>query len=99
VQRVLRAEGERLRAEMRSVIREDCALRDLLAKLPEKRARVKALTDERDGLAKQVPPAGTLAEKKLRDDCRPSAPRSRRFSSELRQRSRICSAWPTSGLD
>jgi len=64
----VRSEGERLRAEVEAVIRDECALRDLLAKLPDKRARVKKLTEERDGLTKQIPPAATPEEKKLLED-------------------------------
>jgi ABC-type lipoprotein export system ATPase subunit len=64
----VRAEGERLRAEIHSVIRDECTLRDLLAKQPEKTARVKSLKQERDGLAKQMPPAATPEEKKILED-------------------------------
>ncbi len=61
----IRDEGNRLRGEMQSIIREECTLRDLIAKLPEKRTRVKTLTVERDGLIKQLPPPATPAEAKM----------------------------------
>lgn len=64
----VRFEGKRLRAEVEEVIRDEWALRALLAKLPDKRARVKTLTEERDGLIKQMPPAATTEEKKLLED-------------------------------
>ncbi len=64
----VRSEGERLRAEIQLVIREECSVRDLVAKLPEKQTRLKTLNEERIGLAKQMPKAATAAEKKVLDD-------------------------------
>lgn len=61
----IRNEGERLRADVRLIIREECALRDLLGKLPEKQTRLKTLSTEREGLAKQLPPPTSPAEVKL----------------------------------
>lgn len=64
----IRNEGERLRAEVQSIIREECALRDLLGKLPEKRTRLASLTTEREGLTKQLPQAASPEEAKLLKD-------------------------------
>lgn len=61
----IRNEGERLHAEVQSIIREECALRDLLGKLPEKRTRLTSLTTEREGLTKQLPPPASPEEAKL----------------------------------
>lgn len=64
----VRSEGDRLRDEVQSVIREECALRDLLAKLPEKKTRMKTLNEEREGLVKQMPAAASPEEKKLLEE-------------------------------
>ena len=64
----IRAEGDRLRDEVIRLIREECALRDNAAKLPDKRARIKTLTEERAGLVKQMPQAGAAEEAKLQAD-------------------------------
>lgn len=61
----VREEGNRLRLEINSIIRDECSLRDLLKKLPEKRARVRTLIAEREGLAKQLPPPATPEEAKV----------------------------------
>lgn len=61
----IRNEGERLRTEVQSIIREECALRDLLGKLPEKRTRLASLSTEREGLTKQLPPPASPEEAKL----------------------------------
>lgn len=58
----IRDEGNRLRSEMMTLIREECVLRENRAKLKEKEARIKTLTEERDGLAKQLPTATTPEE-------------------------------------
>lgn len=63
-----RAEAERLRLEVERLIREECVLRDNAAKVPEKRNRIKALTQERDGLNKQIPAAATPQEAQLQAD-------------------------------
>lgn len=64
----IREEGNRLRDGIASIIREECALRDQKAKLPEKSARAKKLRDERDGLVKQLPKPATAEEKKAQDE-------------------------------
>ena len=64
----IRKEGERLHSEVQTIIREECAVRDLVGKLPEKRARVKTLTIECDGLAKQLSPPATKEEAKVIED-------------------------------
>lgn len=58
----IRAEGIRLRDEVTSLIREECALRDNAARIPEKQTRIKTLTDERAGLLKQLPQAVSVEE-------------------------------------
>jgi energy-coupling factor transporter ATP-binding protein EcfA2 len=55
-------EGERLRAEIMRLIREECALRDNATKLPEKKARIKTLTEECNKLSKQMPTAANEEE-------------------------------------
>ncbi len=62
------AEGLRLRDEIIRLIREECTLRDNTAKLPEKRGRIKSLTEERAGLAKQMPQAASPEEAKVQTD-------------------------------
>ena len=47
------------------LIREECALRDSAAKLPDKKARIKTLTEERAGLVKQLPQAASAQEAKV----------------------------------
>jgi hypothetical protein len=64
----IRAESERLRQDVGRLIREERALRDNAAKLPDKRNRIKALTEERDGLVKQMPKAANEAEAKMQAD-------------------------------
>jgi hypothetical protein len=64
----VRNEGERLRAEVQMVIREECAVRDLVQKLPEKRTRLKTLKEERGGLEKQMPKPATDVEKKVLEE-------------------------------
>ena len=63
-----RAEGGRLREDVIRLIREECALRDSADKLPEKKAGIKVLTDERIGLAKQLPKAASVEEAKIQAD-------------------------------
>jgi len=60
----IRAEADRLREDVMRLIREECALRENAGKLPEKKARIKALTEERAGLVKQIPEA--LSEEEAR---------------------------------
>lgn len=64
----IREEADRLRLEITSVIRDECGLRDLLKKLPEKRTRVKTLLTEQDGLTKQMPKSATPEEEQLLKD-------------------------------
>ena len=64
----IRAEGQRLRDEVVRLIREECSLRDNVAKLGEKKARTKALSEERAGLVKQIPKAASEEEVKLQAD-------------------------------
>jgi hypothetical protein len=61
----IRAEGERLKAEIQSIIHEECGLRDTIAKVPDKRTRLKTLQIEREGLEKQMPPAISLEDAEL----------------------------------
>jgi ABC-type cobalamin/Fe3+-siderophores transport system ATPase subunit len=64
----VRAEGDRLRDDVIRLIREECDLRDSIAKLPEKQSRIKTLTEERDGLVKQLPKAASPEEARLQKD-------------------------------
>ena len=64
----IRAESSRLRHEVARLISEECTLRDNAAKLPEKRNRIKALTDERDGLVKQMPKPASAEEARMQAD-------------------------------
>ena len=64
----IRSEGQRLRDEVVRLIREECSLRDNADKLQEKRARIKTLTEERDGLVKQIPKPASEEEAKLQAD-------------------------------
>lgn len=61
-------EGERLKGEIEAIIREEFTRRDLVGKLGEKKDREMALTTERDGLIKQIPPAASPEEAKLLKD-------------------------------
>jgi AAA15 family ATPase/GTPase len=61
----IKDEGDRLRADIIRLIREECSLRDAAHKLAEKKERIKALTKERDGLAKQVPQAASPEEARI----------------------------------
>lgn len=64
----IRAEADRLREEVIRLIREECALRENAGKLPEKNARIKTLTEEREGLVKQLPKPASEAEEKLQQE-------------------------------
>jgi len=59
------AEGERLKGEIETIIREEFSRRDLVGKLGEKQARETALATERDGLVKQIPTPASPEEAKL----------------------------------
>ena len=62
-----RAEGERLREDIKRLIREDCDLRDKAEKLTEKKSKIETLEDERKGLERQLPKATTEEEKKAQE--------------------------------
>ena len=64
----IRSEGQRLRDEVVRLIREECSLRENAAKLQEKKARTKTLTEERAGLVKQMPQPASEEEAKLQAD-------------------------------
>ncbi len=64
----IRSEGQRLRDEVVRLIREECTLRENAAKLQEKKARIKTLTEERAGLGKQMPQPASEEEAKLQAD-------------------------------
>lgn len=61
----IREEGNRLRADIDRLIREEYALRDNAAKLIAKKARIRSLTDERTGLQKQLPAAASPEEARV----------------------------------
>lgn len=63
-----RTEGNRLREDVTRLIKEECDLRDNAAKVPEKKARIKALTEERNGLIKQIPKAASREEARIQKD-------------------------------
>ena len=64
----IRVEADRLSDEVAGLIREECALRDNAAKVPEKNARIKTLTEERIGLEKQLPKPATEEEAKIQTE-------------------------------
>ena len=64
----IREEGDRLRQDVARLIREECELRDNARKLPDKKNRILMLTQERDGLAKQIPPPATEEERLRQED-------------------------------
>ncbi len=64
----IREEGDRLRADIDRLIREEYALRDNAAKLDAKKARIRALTAERAGLRKQLPAAVTREEEEIQQE-------------------------------
>lgn len=61
-------ESGRLKNVIGTIIRHEFALRDLIAKLPEKEARLKTLAAEKDGLTKQLPAPASAAEAQLLQD-------------------------------
>ena len=61
-------EGARLREDVARLILEECALRDNARKLREKSNRIKTLTQEREGLAKQIPPPVNEEERRRQED-------------------------------
>lgn len=61
-------EGNRLRADIDRLIREEYALRDNAAKLDAKKARIRSLTDERTGLRKQLPKAASREEEQVQQE-------------------------------
>ena len=64
----IRAEGDRLRAEIVRLIREECTLRSIRGKLGEKKERMRTLTKEREGLLKQLPQASSPQEARIQQD-------------------------------
>lgn len=64
----IRAESERLRADVIRLIREECSLNDNAKKLEEKKARIKTLQEEETGLLKQMPTAASPEEQKAQAD-------------------------------
>lgn len=62
------AEGNRLRADIDSLIREEYALRENAVKLNAKKARIRSLTDEQAGLRKQLPAAVSREEEQVRQE-------------------------------
>jgi energy-coupling factor transporter ATP-binding protein EcfA2 len=64
----IREDGNRLREDVMRFIREECELRDIAAKLPEKKARIKALNEERAGLIKQIPVAASPEEARMQKE-------------------------------
>jgi len=64
----IRAEGDRLHQDVIRLIREECELTDNSNKLPDKKARIKTLTDERDGLTKQLPKAASPEEERIQKE-------------------------------
>ena len=78
--RVLRTEGtrseaHRLRDEVVRLIREECALRENVAKLQEKKSRIKTLAKERAGLVKQFPSRRQKKKQGFRQTSKPSVRR------------------------
>jgi ABC-type lipoprotein export system ATPase subunit len=64
----IRAEARRLQEDIVRLIGEESALRENARKLPEKKARIKALQDEEAGLAKQMPKPPTEEEEELQKE-------------------------------
>jgi energy-coupling factor transporter ATP-binding protein EcfA2 len=64
----IRAEGERLREDIKRLIEEECQLRTTATKLSEKKSRIATLTKEKEGLLKQMPKAANAAQAKLQTD-------------------------------
>lgn len=63
-----RADAQRLREDLVRLIREESTLRENAKRLPEKKARIKALQEEEAGLVKQMPQPATEAERKLQKE-------------------------------
>jgi hypothetical protein len=71
--RALRTEGirdeiDRVRTEIARLIREEFALRTVRGKLAEKKERIKTLTKESEGLAKQLPQAASPEEARVQQE-------------------------------
>lgn len=66
----IREERQRFRDEINNLIREEFALRDNAAKLGIKENRVKELSEEREGLQKQIPTAISPEEAKIVEELR-----------------------------
>lgn len=63
-----RAQAERIQDEIISLIREEILLRDSVKKLGDKKTKIKTLTDEKEGLLKQMPKPASEAEQKLQKE-------------------------------
>lgn len=61
------AEGQRLRDDITRLIAEACDLREKERTLPDKKARIKTLAEERKGLEKQLPKAASKEEEKTQN--------------------------------
>jgi len=64
----VRSEAQRLSAEVRSLIHEECVLRENASKVPEKLKRIATLNEEKTGLIKQTPKPATAEEAKVQAD-------------------------------
>jgi len=64
----IRSEGDRVHQDVMRLIREECELTDSANKLFEKKARIKTLTEERDGLTKQLPKAISAEEARIQKE-------------------------------
>jgi energy-coupling factor transporter ATP-binding protein EcfA2 len=64
----VREEAERLREDVRRLIREECALKESARKLEAKKGQIKTLQTEAQGLEKQMPKPATPEEQKILRD-------------------------------
>jgi ABC-type cobalamin/Fe3+-siderophores transport system ATPase subunit len=64
----IRAEGTRLQQDIVRLIREECELRDNSSKVPDKKTRIKTLTEEKEGLTKQLPKAASDEEVRIQKE-------------------------------
>jgi len=64
----IRSSRDALQEDMARLIREECTLRANREKLPEKKARIKALQGEEAGLVNQMPKPATAEEKKVQEE-------------------------------
>jgi chromosome segregation ATPase len=61
-------QGERLKQEIKDLIREECTLLDEAKKAGEKKQRIVTLKAEEEGLLKQLPTAATEEERKILEE-------------------------------